>query len=110
MGLATAVIIHIEIVMPVMTPTVNGSYAKYRESKTTGKRIISIHNALLRFDEVISIDAYNPPSNETTVIADRESGALSKLLVGIAVKTNVELGFNSSAFICILSPHGVLVC
>ena len=53
LGLAIAVMDQIATAIPAMIPTVNGSYARYSDSKTTGMRIVSIQRALRRLFLVI---------------------------------------------------------
>ena len=92
MGLAIAVIIHIVATIAAIMPTVNGGYARYNASNTTGTRTVSIQSAPRLFFLVIRIDKKNPPPMITNVVMVKVSGAFRGLAVGIADSVNVEHG------------------
>ena len=109
LGLAIAVINQIATAIPAMIPTVNGSYARYSDSKTTGMRIVSIQRALRRLFLVMRREEKNPPPIMTNVIIDKLNGAFRGLAVGIPDRVKVALGSRFSALILIVSPNGVLL-
>jgi len=86
LGLATAVIIQIEIEIPVITPTVYGGYAKNNARSIAGIRAISIQSAPRLLFLVNLIEKNKPADMRSKVITDKLIGALRYSPLGIPSK------------------------